>query len=179
MKILSLLEKWTALFSCTVMTSWPAFNRLILILIIFKSCHYLGVTLSKTVIFSLFKTKFLTRPPGKTMWHIHLRSFWEFLNKDARQFCVSDPRVCWAKDSTQHVQERPGIILSPWRRREPTMHRLVPATRHMAEPSLRNTPAKCLRTQFHSSVCCCLCGEVEKEFPDCVFISTTVLFLRD
>lgn len=107
--------------------------------------------------FSLFKTGILTRPPAKTIWRVHLCSFGEFLNKDVRQFCVSDPRVCWVKDSTQHVQGRPGIILSPWQRQEPTMHRLVPAARHMAEPSLRNTPAKCLRTRFHASVCCCLC----------------------
>ncbi len=133
----------------------------------------------KQLFFSLFKTKFLTRPPGKTIWHIHLRSFWEFLNKDARQFCVSDPRVCWAKDSTQHVQERPGIILSPWRRREPTMHRLVPATRHMAEPSLRNTPAKCLRTQFHSSVCCCLCRRGGKGVSWlCIYIDFSVISER-
>lgn len=116
------------------------------------------MSLSKTAhLFSLFKMSFLTRLPSKSIWHIHLCSLGEFLSKVAKQFCVSDPGVCWAKDSTQHVQGRPGIRLSPWRRWEPTMHRLVPGTRHMAESSLRNTPAKCLRTHFHSSVCCCLC----------------------
>lgn len=140
--------------------------------------HCLGVTLSKTVLlFSLFKTKCLTRPPGKTMWHIHLRSFWEFLNKDARQFCVRDPRVCWAKDSTQHVQERPGIILSPWQRREPTMHRLVPAT-WLSRPWGIRQP-NVWEHNFIHQYAAVSAGEVEKEVPDCVFISTSVLFLRD